>query len=133
MGIAERVLNGQRYQIIAVIRGDEIAECWVPLPTVPGQREFDIFCGLEHSVGEARDWADEMRVDRHWEEFLAEESANSTLFERYQRQVENDVEILRNRTVFGAGRTAPTIQRNGFHPTRRDKQQFGGISLPAGN
>lgn len=129
-GLTERILNGQRFQIIAVNRGDKIAECWVPLPLIHGQREFDLFCAFEHSVGEARDWADEMREDKHWDNVLAEEAANSTLFKRFWQQVENDAAIVKNRSTFGPG---GKIQRNGWHHKSRDPQQFTGITLPGTN
>lgn len=130
-GITERVIDGVRYQIVAVIREDDIAECWIPMPNLPGAREFDIFCGLEHSVAEARDWADSMREDTTWHDFLAEEAEKSTLFKRFREQVENDALIVRNRSTFGPG---GKVQRNGFshqNASKRERTQHKGIDLPS--
>ena len=126
--LRERVLNGQRYQIVTVIRNDEQAECWLPLPVeTVSLPEFDILAAGVHTVAEVLDWADSQRVDRHWENVLTERAETHDLIKEFLEQAENDAEIVRNRTVFGAGKTGATISRNGWHHKPREPRQFKGI------
>ena len=102
-----------RYQQIKVTRNDHEAR-WVedlgPADQY-GDAGFVIPSFFEHSVGELRDMALEMRESTRGQEKRREMAAESTLWEDFEREYEEDVKLLRNASTFGPG---GSIQRNGY-------------------
>ena len=104
----------RRYQVITVVRDDELAEWWNDLGpeadfTAP---EVEIPSLFVHSVAQLRDMADTYRwKDDHWQKFMEEKNAESTLVEDWLTYLEENWSRIYNRSSFGPG---VQKQRNGF-------------------
>jgi len=104
----------KRFQVITVVRNDDLAEWWTELG--PAEKftapEVEIPSLLAHTVAELREIADQHRWrDNYWQEFTAEQIAESTLIADFLNQVEEHWKVIRNQSVFGPG---VTKQRIGF-------------------
>ena len=106
-----------RYQIILVNRGDRIAEWWYDLGPVGNftANQFTFPLIWEHSVAEAQYMAEVKRHDNHWQRFMAEKMAESTLLIDAVEQRDEHRKVIRNQSVFGPGGHK---QRDGF-PRRK--------------
>lgn len=102
-----------RYQRITVVRNDCEAR-WVE-DLGPADQYHDagfvIPSFFEMSVGELRDMALEMRESTRGAEKRREMSAESTLWQDFERQYDEDSKLLRNASTFGPG---GVVQRNGY-------------------
>lgn len=103
-----------RYQVITVNRDGELADFTTDLGPVEEftAPEFQVLGVWEHSVAELMHIADQYRFgDDHWQKFLAEKSAESTLIPDFLAQAEERARVFKNRTTVG-----PYLrkQRNGF-------------------
>jgi hypothetical protein len=104
-----------RYQVITVVRDDNLAEWWHDLG--PAERfiapEFEVPSFFEHSVAELREIAGLQHRDAgpHWQQFMAEKAAESTLIPDFLEYVEENWKRIRNESTFGPG---GATQRNGF-------------------
>ena len=104
----------KRFQVITVVRNDDLAEWWTELGPAENfsAPEVEIPSLLVHTVAELREIADQHRWrDNYWEKFTAEQVAESTLIPDFINQVEEHWKVIRNQSVFGPG---GTTQRNGF-------------------
>lgn len=103
----------RRYQVITVVRDDKLTEWWDDLgPAAEFFGEGFIIPSLfEHSVAELREMAEIAREDNGFEDFAAEQQAESTLISDYINQMEERWEVIYNRSTFGPG---GQTQRNGF-------------------
>ena len=104
----------RRWQIITVIRNDQLTEWWTDLGasedfTAP---QIEMPGLLEHSVAELRSLAEEYRLgDDYWAKRQAEIAAESTVIPDMLNQLEERTKIIHNRSQFG-----PVVAklRNGF-------------------
>ena len=108
------VHHARRFQVITVNRDGELADYTTDLGPADDfkSQEFQILGVWEHSVAELQDMADRERWrEDHWQKFLAEKQAESTLQTDYRNWVEERRNIFDNRTQIGPGLRK---QRNGF-------------------
>ena len=104
----------RRWQIITVIRNDQLTEWWTELGlsetfTAP---QIEMPGLLEHSVAELRTLAEEYRLgDDYWAKRQAEIAAESTVIPDMLNQLEERAKIIHNRSQFGP---VVATQRNGF-------------------
>lgn len=112
MSLREENLHGRRYQIIVVVRNDELAEWWNDMG--PAEKfkagPLSIPSLFEHSVAELRDIATASRSDDTWQKEMAGIVAESTLIPDFLEQYEERFKIVRNQSTFGPG---VSHQRNG--------------------
>lgn len=106
--------HNRRWQIITVVRNDSLAEWWDDLG--PAEQfdapQFEVPSLGIHSVAELRDIAVQQRHrDDHWQRFMAEKTAESTLIPDFLDYIEENWKRIYNQSVFGPG---VTHQRNGF-------------------
>ena len=106
----------KRYQITYVNRNDNI------LPFVKelddSEREtppLRIVSMGDDKVGELWTMADNFRHNRQLEQNILERKETSTLISDFITLSEMIQRVKNNQTVFGAGSTSATTQRNGFH------------------
>ncbi len=103
-----------RWQIVTVIRNDELTEWWHDLGpmkrfTAP---QIEIPGLLEHTVAEIRDIAEQYRLgDDYWTKRAEELAAESTIIPDLLNQREEQRRVIHNRSSFGPG---VRTQRNGF-------------------
>ena len=108
------VMQLHRWQVLFVNRADAIAEHWIDLGPAENFKapELNIPLLWEHSVAEAQDIATRERLGSdHWQKFLAERQAASTLIPDFLEQKAERWKVINNQSVFGPGVTKP---RNGF-------------------
>lgn len=105
--------GSRRFQIMHVNRNGELAAFVRDLGAVSEDiGEFVFPCVWEYSVAEAADVANMWREENGLKEKLDERAEKSTLVEDFHTLQEVKQAVLRNRTVFGAGQTSATSQRN---------------------
>lgn len=103
-----------RWQIVVVVRNDELAEYWTDLGLRhPGDAPPCEIPSLgEHTVAEVMDLAEHYRLqDVYFKQRLREQAAASTLIPDYLNQLEERWKIINNQSVFGPGYKT---QRDGF-------------------
>lgn len=110
-----------RWQIVTVIRNDQLAEWWDDLGlaenfTAP---EIEIPSLGEHSVAELRDIAEGYRMENHWKQRALELSGESSLIPDLLDSIEERQRIINNRSSIGRY----SKQRNGFD--RRAALEYG--------
>ena len=119
-GLTEMVLNKttkgrQRYQLVYVNRNDRIVPFVQPLRGNLGVPTLRIPSFGDDTVGELMDLADEFRNNHNLTELLKEKKESSTLINDVIALSEMIQRVKANKSVFGAGSTTATTQRNGFH------------------
>jgi len=75
----------------------------------------------EHSVSECLHMAEQARDDTWPLELLHNQVHNSTLFEDYRRMIEEDLELVKNRSVFGPD---VRVQRNEYSAAAIREKQY---------
>lgn len=111
----------RRFQRVWVNRNDQLAVFTKDLGpasdfTYP---ELQIPAEWCHTVAELQAIAEEVRNGRELEDLFEERQASSTLVQDWLDQVERNRNIMRNRSVFGAG---GKTQRNGFSTAALDRE-----------
>lgn len=107
------VSGARRFQTIYVRRDGELAAFVRDIgPADKTLGEFVIPLMWEYSVAEASDLALEYRERQILAQKLEERAESSTLMEEFHTLQEVKQAVLDNKTVFGAGSSAPTSQRN---------------------
>lgn len=105
-----------RFQVIWVVRDDRLAALCRDLGPVDDDiAPLAIYSGGEDTVGQLLDMADASRRDHAFEDQWQVRRESSTIINDAIVLAEWRQQIKNNRTVFGAGRTAPIAQRIGFH------------------
>ncbi len=107
-------------QAVYVIRGDAIAEYTLDFgPVSLYKRVIPLIIPSfgENTVAQLQDHADKNRHDHHWYNRSREMLAGSTLIKDAVNILEQQREVLNNRTVIGP---AITVQRNDTPRRRRD-------------
>jgi len=121
-----------RWQVLLMPRGDHLAGFWWDLgPTTqflmeyaegdmrPAPPYFQPIL-LEHSVAECVEMAEHARMDDFAQRLLKQQISESTLFKDYARLIEQDIAIVKNRSVYGPG---GKTQRNGYSAIAAGEQQ----------
>lgn len=115
-------VTDHRYQVLLMPRGDVLSGFWTDLGPaekflmdIGGERElappyYQPVLG-EHSVAECLEMADVGRMDDFAMQLLQRDIAESTLFADYLRLIEEDLAVVRNRSMFGPG---GVTHRNGY-------------------
>jgi hypothetical protein len=113
MSLREENLHGRRYQIIVVVRADELTEWWKDLGPSGNHLGdgFQIPSLMEHTVAELQDIATASRHDDTWQKEMRGVVAESTLISDFLSQYEERSRIINNKSSFGPG---VVKQRNGF-------------------
>lgn len=120
-----------RYQVMILPRGNVACTFWTDLGPA---ENFNITVGensyrtpayfqlvlMEHSVAECMHMAEQGRNDDFAVKLLDEQVNESDLFEQYYRLIEEDLAIVRNRSVFGPG---SSTQRSGYSAIAARMQQ----------
>lgn len=104
----------RRYQIITVVRDDVLTEWWDDLGAVedyPHAQQLEMPSLGILSVAKIRAEAERHRHDDYWHKFSLEQIAESTLIQDYVNYVEENFQIINNRSVYGPGFHH---QRDGF-------------------
>ena len=103
----------RRWQIITVIRNDQLTEWWDDLGPSANFKGlgFEMPSLGEYSVAELRDHATRLRNDTTWVGFAAEKQAESTLIKDFLDQVEEHWKVINNQSTYGPGGHK---QRDGF-------------------
>lgn len=120
-----------RYQVMILPRGNVACTFWTDLGPA---ENFKIAVGensyqtppyfqlvlMEHSVAECMSMAEHGRNDDFAVKLLDEQVNESDLFDQYYKLIEQDLAIVRNRSVFGPG---GVTQRNGYSAIAARMQQ----------
>ncbi len=119
-----------RWLVMAVVRSDELAAFWVDLgPATDFEQEIEghIYrqppyqqpIAFAHNVGECLEMAVEGRNHEHAVKRLHEQTMSSDLRDRYRRHIEQDMELIKNRSSFGP---YARVERNGFSRTAQKER-----------
>lgn len=109
--------TSRRFQLMYVRRNGELVAFVRDLgPVQEDIGEFVFPCLWEYSVAEAADVANMWREEQDLQEKLDERAEKSTIVEDFHTLQEVKAAVLKNKTTYGSGSTAPTSQRNGYHP-----------------
>ena len=91
-----------RFQVILVNRGDRVAEWRTDLGLWSGTA-FAIPAFWEHTVGELRDMADQLRTENNpWIREQIEEARANPMGKQWLEEVEKKKAIVANRSVIGS-------------------------------
>lgn len=101
----------RRYRLFTVVRDDSLAVYYEDMGVAskwpyPG---FNIIAEWEHTAQEMRDTCDRQRNDLWVEKFLSEKQAESTLIGDFLQEQEEQIEVVKNRSVVGP---LHRVQRN---------------------
>lgn len=120
-----------RYLVMAVVRQDALSGFWTDLGLRTDydsehegetyhQPEYQQPILLEHNVGECLEMAEQGRNEEFATKRLHEQVMSTDMRARYQQVVEQDMNLIKNRSSFGP---YVRIERNGYSPFGKKLQQ----------
>ena len=123
----------RRWQVIAVVRMDQLFGFWTDLGPVSDfeteiegetyrQPMYQQPVAFAHNVGECLEMAELGRNDEYASKHLHEQTMNSTIHEQYRQVVEQDMKLIRNQSTFAAT-GGFKMERNDYSPTGKAEQQ----------
>lgn len=120
-----------RYQVLFMPKGNVVSAFWRDLGLASEYRmdvdgesyaapPYHQIVLMEHSVAECQHMAEQGRMDDFAIKLLHEQVNESDLFAKYQMLIEQDMNLVRNRSSFGQ---YVSVQRNGYSAVGAREQE----------
>ncbi len=128
MGLHQRMRGGRLIEQVFVVRGDAIAKFETDYGSASDWPNFTetVYPSFgENTVGQLQELAERDRHSSKWADYQRELLAESTLIADVLRTEEEKIEVVRNRSHFGLGRSVQRIDfpREAVKEKRRDAKR----------